>query len=129
PRHPGNGITDYVLRTGEPLLVKPDMSVTGEQSVGTASIDWLGVPLKTRERTIGVLAVQTYTPGVRYEERDKDMLQFVSTQIATAIERKRAEGALRASDAHHRTVLEHIADAVFIADAEGHYLDVNPRAC
>ena len=129
PRRPGPGITDYVLRTGQPLLVKPEMKLEGEQSVGTASIDWLGVPLKTRERTIGVLAVQTYTPGVRYEERDKEMLQFVSTQIATAIERKRTEGALRASDAHHRTVLEHIADAVFITDAEGRYLDVNPRAC
>jgi PAS domain S-box-containing protein len=43
--------------------------------------------------------------------------------------RNAADAALRASDAHHRTVLEHIADAVFITDADGRYLDVNPRAC
>ena len=43
--------------------------------------------------------------------------------------RKAADAALRASELHHRTVLEHIADAVFIVDAEGRYLDVNPRAC
>jgi len=43
--------------------------------------------------------------------------------------RNAADAALRASETHHRTVLEHIADAVFVTDAEGRYLDVNPRAC
>ena len=46
-----------------------------------------------------------------------------------AVERKRGEEALRASEAHHRTILENIGDAVFIADPQGRYLDVNPRAC
>jgi PAS domain S-box-containing protein len=125
-RHPGNGITDYVLRTGQPLLMKPDMTVTGEQSVGTPSIDWLGVPLKTGERTIGVLAVQTYTPGIRYDERDKEMLQFVSTQIATAIERKRAEATLRDSEERFRALVERSGDAIALLDATGQITYASP---
>jgi PAS domain S-box-containing protein len=43
-------------------------------------------------------------------------------------DRKRAERALQESEVYHRTILENIGDAVFIADAAGHFVDANPRA-
>jgi two-component system, cell cycle sensor histidine kinase and response regulator CckA len=49
--------------------------------------------------------------------------------IRYAIERRRADDALRAREAHYRTILENIGDAVFIVDRDGRLLDVNPRAC
>jgi PAS domain S-box-containing protein len=55
--------------------------------------------------------------------------QLLARVIRYAIERKRGEDALRKSEAHYRTVLEHIGDAVFIADPDGRYVEVNPRAC
>jgi len=45
-----------------------------------------------------------------------------------AIARKRADALLAASEAHYRTILENVADAVFVMDTEGRYLDVNPAA-
>jgi len=133
PRHPGRGITEYVLRTGRPLLVKPesqlDLDYLGAvESVGTASVDWLGVPLKQGARTIGVLAVQTYTAGVRYEEHHKEMLQFVSTQVEAAIERTRAEQALRASEARLKAVLHSALDAHVAMDDAGRVTSWNQQA-
>jgi PAS domain S-box-containing protein len=133
PRHPGGGITEYVLRTGRPLLVKPesqpDLDYLGAvESVGTASVDWLGVPLKQGDRTIGVLAVQTYTAGVRYEEHHKEMLQFVSTQVEAAIERTRAEQALRASEARLKAVLHSALDAHVAMDDAGRVTSWNQQA-
>ncbi len=133
PRHPGRGITEYVLRTGRPLLVKSesqqDLDYLGEvESIGTASVDWLGVPLKQADRTIGVLAVQTYTAGVRYEEHHKEMLQFVSTQVAAAIERTRAEQALRASEARLKAVLHSSLDAHVAMDDTGRVTSWNQQA-
>src|SRR5437660_777915 len=102
----GKGLTEYVLRTGQALLATPELHQELEQRgevelIGPPSIDWLGVPLKAGDRTIGVLVAQTYTPGVRYGEREKHILQFVSTQVAMAIERKRAEvGQLAGGIAH-----------------------------
>jgi PAS domain S-box-containing protein len=46
-----------------------------------------GVPLKTQEGTIGALVVQSYDGTVRYTERDQTLLEFVSGQVASAIER------------------------------------------
>jgi PAS domain S-box-containing protein len=51
-------------------------------------VDWLGVPLKMGQRVFGVLAVQSYTTRVRFSHADMEMLEFVSSQITPAIERK-----------------------------------------
>jgi two-component system cell cycle sensor histidine kinase/response regulator CckA len=103
PQRAGRGLTEYVLRTGEPLLADEALhdlltSRGAAAMVGTPSLQWLGVPLTIGDRTIGVLAVQTYTAGVHYGQAEERVLAFVSRQIAMAIERKRVEVALRASE-------------------------------
>ncbi|MBL7074555.1 PAS domain S-box protein [candidate division KSB1 bacterium] len=120
PKKPGKGLTEYVLRTGEPLLASPEVFeglVKKDEvvSIGSPSIDWLGVPLKTEDKAIGVLVVQSYTEGVRFGEVEKDILRFVSDQVAMAIERKRAEEALRRLG----WAVESASDAIGMADVAG----------
>ena len=101
PYKPGKGLGAYVMRTGKPLLVTPEKFAEMEQSgeaeiISRRMVDWLGVPLKTQHgKTIGVMAVQTYTEENRLVEAYQDVLMFVSTQVAMAIERKQAEQALQ----------------------------------
>ncbi|GAJ12242.1 unnamed protein product, partial [marine sediment metagenome] len=101
PRKKGKGLTEYVIRTGKPLLapfeVFKKLEKKGEvELIGDPWVDWLGVPLKIQEKTIGVMTVQNYSEDIRYSEKDKDILSFVSTQVAMAIERKQAEEQLKA---------------------------------
>jgi two-component system, cell cycle sensor histidine kinase and response regulator CckA len=112
PKKAGRGITEYVLRTGKPLLATPDvfdeLVRRGEVTlIGGPSVDWLGVPLVADGQTIGIVAVQSYTEGVRFTQTHVEILQFVSTQMAMAVARRRAEQALR--DSHQR--LQSILDA------------------
>lgn len=100
PARPGKGITEYVLRTGQPLLVNSqiinELTQKGEiDIIGTLTYDWLGVPLKTKERAIGVLAVQSYHEGIGFSESDKEILNYVSEQIAMAIDSRMKEAELR----------------------------------
>ena len=91
-------LTGEVIRSGEALLLAPDRGMhlpAHVRPVGRPALDWLGVPLVARERVLGALVVQTYTGDVRYSESDKQLLQFVSTQVAAAIERKQNETWLR----------------------------------
>jgi len=73
----------------------------------------------------------TYPDGQRgwFEVRIQPSVEGISVLSVDVSDRKRAEDALRTSEAHYRTILENIGDAVFITMPDGHYLDVNPRAC
>src|SRR5213076_953521 len=112
-----------VLRTGQPLLVTPELHAELERRgevelIGPPSIDWVGVPLKIGDRAIGVLAAQTYTPVVRYRDTEKHVLQFVSTQVAMAIERKRTEEQLHESERKYRLLFETNPEPMFVYDFE-----------
>ena len=127
------GLTEYVLRTGQPLLATPEvheeLSRRGEADlVGAPSLDWIGVPLKAHDRTIGVLVAQTYTEGIRFGEREKEILQFVSTQVAMAIERKRAEEAVRTSEARLKALLDSALDACVTMDETGRIMSWSAAA-
>jgi diguanylate cyclase (GGDEF)-like protein len=61
--------------------------------VGSESLDWLGVPLVSDDGAIGALVVQSYDGSVRYNESDQALLAFVSSQVASAVERQRAQVA------------------------------------
>lgn len=87
------------LRTGKPLLLTADALRDRVQAL-TASITvmplcWLSVPLNVHNGTIGVLVLKSYPGGVCYSEEDVELLQFVSTQIATVIERQQMQARLR----------------------------------
>jgi len=130
PKRLGKGLTEYVLRTGQPLLVTPESAQELERTghvemIGTPSLDWLGVPLKVGERTLGVLAVQSYSPGVRYGEHEKHILQFVSTQVAMTIERKRIEEERRGQQEFLRQVIDLNPNLIFVKDWDGRFTLVN----
>jgi len=125
------GLTEYVLRTGESLLATPEvlqkMEAQGEvERTGSRSLDWMGVPMKVGEHTFGAVVVQTYSRHVRFTERDKEILTFVSQQVASAVEHKRNEQALRRSEWRYRSLVQSSVYGIYRASLEGKFLDVNP---
>ena len=124
PRKLRKGLTEYVLRTGRPLLATPEvyeqLVAAGEaELIGAPSIDWLGVPLKVKDRTIGVVVTQTYSQGVRYGESERDILTFVSSQMAMAIERKRVEDAWREQSELLQRIVDNIPVMLVFLDEQG----------
>ena len=124
-------MTDYLIRAGEPLLATPEvlqaMEDRGEVARnGSRSLDWMGVPLKVNNHTFGALVVQTYSKNIRYGERDKEILTFVARQLASAVEIKRNEQALRRSEARYRSLVQSSVYGIYRSSLEGRFLDVNP---
>jgi GAF domain-containing protein len=111
----GSGLTDYIIRTAEPLLIPHDAEIEiqklGIVPSGRVAKCWLGVPLMLGEKAIGVLCVQDYERADVYSPSDVELLLSISAQIAAAIENVRQFGEAQ-RQAREMTALNHVADAV-----------------
>lgn len=96
PRPASNGLTEYVIRNGKPLLLNYEQLKELEQQkvavkMGAESFFWVGVPLITQKKVIGVIVLQSHSKKISFTIRDKDILVFISEQIAILIYKKLAE--------------------------------------
>jgi len=88
------GLTEYVLKTGDSLLLNKEiyknlLKSKDIEPIGQNCFNWLGVPLKLANgKTIGMICVQNYTDDYIYTEEDMKIIQYSSDQIAMAIKRK-----------------------------------------
>ena len=87
-----------IIRAGKALLLTPETAAQTLAQNGAVAdqqpLDWLGVPLLSGTQTLGALVLQNHAGSVRYNEQDQELLQFVSSQVAAAIERKRTQSRL-----------------------------------
>jgi len=117
PREIGKGFSSYVLRTGQPLLLTEEFKrecyeLGLVERSGTSSASWLGVPLVTPTRIIGILVVQHYEDRNAYTQRDLEFLSSIGGQIALAIDRKRSEQAVREANARALREYERLVERI-----------------
>jgi diguanylate cyclase (GGDEF)-like protein/PAS domain S-box-containing protein len=97
-----DSIFNYIFKTGESLLLNYNkykkMIARGDfvsYDVITNKQVWLGVPLRVENKIIGSMILQSYTDPDLYSSKDIKFMEFVSQQVATAIERKQIEEKLK----------------------------------
>jgi diguanylate cyclase (GGDEF)-like protein len=87
-----NGLTEYVMRSGKPLLITDPsqrISLNKVTLVGKPAQSWLGVPIVIRGQTEGMMAVQDYgVPGL-YDMRQQELFVTIAGFVAVALENSR----------------------------------------
>ena len=126
-------LTSYVFRTGKPFLFSKALFVELIEKkeavlVGSPSPSWIGIPLKTPTKTVGVLVLQHYSNENVYTEHDIQFLYSAGSKIAIAIERKQSEAELRESENLLRSITNSAHDAIIMIDSEGLITFWNPAA-
>ena len=92
-----SGLTDYILRHRQPLLLSEDVPAHMERlgieflALGNATpaLSWLGVPMNYGDRILGAIVVQSVTTPALYRENDRDVLTAIASQTAIALENAR----------------------------------------
>jgi PAS domain S-box-containing protein len=115
---------ELILRE-EPITMPAEVVPIGDTSRPSASL--MLVPFRNRTKVIGILSVQSYTPRA-YDQADLNTLQTLADHCGGALERIRAEQALRDSEQRFRGIFEGSPDAIFVQDLNGTVLDINPAA-
>ncbi len=99
-RNLGNGLIEYSILQNKPLifnreelilLIEKEKLFIYESNLPAVQIL---VPLKINEKTIGVIGIKSYSDENKFSSRDLELLEFVSGQIAIAMERKKSEEEL-----------------------------------
>jgi len=127
-------LASYVTKTGKSILVDYQgilkMASMGNIELSqlgtlTENVVWLGVPLKIKESVIGSMAVLSYTNSHHYSKKDIALLEFVSTQVATAIEKKRIEEKLKEKHQEFASLFHDSPEALVYVNEDSVVLDIN----
>lgn len=110
-RKMGKGLTEYNLAFGSPLfLYEEEIAELIEQKkvtlTGNVPKIWMGVPLRVEDKIIGLIGIKSYNHRNKYNHKHLEMLDFISGQIAIAIERKRNEERLNFQNARIKAIFE-----------------------
>ena len=124
-----NGFTEYVLRTGQPLLIQSDL----EKTRAKLGLDFVPprparslcvVPILLGGKPAGVMAALSTEREFQFQERDLEVMQTVARQLGVAIENARlfSEEQRRA---RHLAFLNNISKmAISSEDAEQMMIDI-----
>ena len=126
----GKSMTGYLIKKGKPLFVKSEeykkLIDTGTiELIGTFPKVWLGVPLSVNDKVMGAIVVQSYNDESAYQLEDVELLEFVSSHISLAVQRKKSEQEIAVSKQVLRKVLDNIPIKVFWKDRDSKFLGCN----
>ncbi len=128
----GKGLTEYIIRTGKPLILRKEeieaYAKKGEiEVIGTLPKVWMGSPLKTGTKVIGVIAVNSYQDPDRYTESDLKILTFVSEQIAKTIEHRQALSNLQIEKTYLDELFTSSPEALALVTIDSTILHINEQ--
>ncbi|NCP86266.1 MAG: hypothetical protein CO094_12200 [Anaerolineae bacterium CG_4_9_14_3_um_filter_57_17] len=123
---PSTNLTTRVINTGNPLYASAQdvqaMNEAGEIIIrGTPSNIWIGLPLRTKE-TIGMFATQSYDDSLVLTREHMQILSRLAPQIATVVEKIRAEESILLQSA----ALEVAANTIVLTDLGANITWANP---
>ena len=93
-RKAGNGMTEYILRTGQPLLVRSDLERVRDR-LGVSFVPgkpakcFCGAPILLGGKPAGVMAALNTEREFLFEQRDLDVMQTAAGQVSVAVENAR----------------------------------------
>lgn len=133
-RRASDGLTEYVIRNRQPLLLLGDVvneaRKLGVQVIGEPSAAWLGVPLLSGDQILGIIAVQSPDDPAAYDEQDQETLVTIAAQTSVAIVNarlyERTDLALEKRVRELSAVLNASRDGILLLDPAGHILMANP---
>jgi PAS domain S-box-containing protein len=124
----GEGLTSEILRSREPLLLNRREQHEPQESLGTPSLSYLGVPILVGNRSIGVISVQSIEEEGRFGEADVRLLATIAANVGVAIHNARLFTEVERQREYSASLVEISPAAVIVMDRDEVVTEWNPAA-
>ena len=127
----GEALAAEVLINQTPLLLINEQLQGESHRLRTDQIPeyWLGVPLVSQNRGIGVMVVKSYSRTDALTQKDLELLMSVSNQVAVAIERRQALDDVSRRELKYRKLIRTTSAGYLLVDKGDLIVEVNPALC
>src|SRR5262249_20655504 len=122
----GEGLTSEILLSREPLLQNRREQLEAQESVGTPSLSYLGVPIVASNEAIGVISVQSIEEEGRFDEADVRLLATIAANVGVAIQNARLFAEIERQRSYLESLVSITPAAVVVLDAAERVTDWNP---
>ncbi|MDQ3395805.1 MAG: PAS domain S-box protein, partial [Bacteroidota bacterium] len=129
-RNLGNSLSEYAVSQNKALFLYDEdiLALERERKIeirGFLPKLWLGVPLRLGNKIIGLVAVHSYNDPDKYNTKDLELLDFISGQIALAIERKTNEEKIQSQSARLNAIFESSTHLIWTINKEKNITSFN----
>jgi PAS domain S-box-containing protein len=105
------GLNEYIIKESKPLhIYKEDLRKLIKSKkiklYGPEAEAFIGVPLKIKNKIIGILSVQSYINKNEYNAQDIEVLEFISGILALTVQRKQDENIIHNQSAKLKAIIE-----------------------
>lgn len=110
-RYKEQGINEYIIKKAKPKIIYKEewnkiIKKGPYKLYGPKAEVFVGVPLKIKNKVIGVVAVQSYENRNALDEKAIEILEFISTALALTVQRKYDETKIYDQSARLESIIE-----------------------
>jgi len=131
-----SSFTAFVFRTGQHLMLNKEeiKSMVEDPGIPVLATEdaipeqYIAVPMKAGDRSIGVIAFQTYSESNKFTEEDLLFVNGISGYIGGAVLRMQARDEVERSRKKQKMLLDFDPTAIFLLGRSGNIVDSNRKA-
>jgi len=129
----GEGIAGWVAENRKPAVVNnvaedPRWTQKGDQTSRFQTRAILAVPMKAKDKLIGVMEAINRVDGSPFDEKDVQILETFAAQAAIAIENAQLFESIRQEKEKMSTILGEMAEGSLLLEPSGKIVLANPAA-
>lgn len=122
-------LMQYTIESDRPIIIlKDDIGTINDKRVDEYKDPfpevWMGVPIKTEDK-IGVFSLSDYSDKNAFRGKDLTLVDFIGTQISTALDRKSSQEKIETQAATLSSIFNSSSHQVWSIDRNYHFTSMN----
>jgi PAS domain S-box-containing protein len=130
---PGRGMTEFVIQNNRSLHLTPEslptfLAGSGAELLGSCPLEWIGCPLRSTDRVLGALVLQSYEASSALGTHALKVLEVLATPLVLALNSLAQEEARKDSEQSYQLLFAEMHAAFLVVELQNGTNGTAPHA-